>query len=132
MLKTSWIKFSRLEILLKRTPNLETLKVMKDAPQFYYMYQVLQFIVYFFHPDPERSPSPVSSSSDNEDIDNDVEDESELLENMAEKEAELNRTQQLIDERNKQVEATIMELRLINDLLRQIETLTHNDTESKR
>ncbi|CAF0810029.1 unnamed protein product [Adineta steineri] len=85
-----------------------------------------------FDQDPERSPSPVSSSSDNEDIDNDVEDESELLESMAEKEAELNRTQQLIDDRNKQVEATIMELRLINDLLRQIETLTHNDTESKR
>lgn len=72
---------------------------------------------------PERSPSPVPSSSSSDD-DEQVDDEAELLESIEEKEAEITRTQELIDERSRQVQATLAELRLINSLLQRIETLT--------
>ena len=42
---------------------------------------------------------------------------------MAEKEAELRRTQELIDERQRQVEATLEQIRRINTLLEQFENI---------
>ncbi|CAF1354494.1 unnamed protein product [Adineta ricciae] len=76
---------------------------------------------------PDRSPSPVSSSSDTDDIDDEHEYEAELLESIAEKEVELNHTQELINERNRQVQATLTELQQINSMLKQFETLTSVD-----
>ncbi len=66
--------------------------------------------------------------SDDEDTND---DEAELLASAAEKEAELIRTQELINERTRQVEATIAELHRINEILRQFENLAHSDVDSK-
>ncbi|UJR32601.1 hypothetical protein I4U23_020061 [Adineta vaga] len=77
-----------------------------------------------FDKDPERSPSPVSSPSEDDNIDDDDADyEADLLESIAEKEAEVDRTQELINERNIQVQATLAALHQINSMLKQFETL---------
>jgi hypothetical protein len=66
--------------------------------------------------------------SDDEDTND---DEAELLASAAEKEAELIRTQELINERTRQVEAAVAELHRINEILRQFENLAHSDVNSK-
>jgi hypothetical protein len=50
---------------------------------------------------------------------------------MAEKEAELRRTQELINERNRQIEATFAALRRVNDLLEEFQTLVRGDVNTK-
>jgi len=69
------------------------------------------------------SPPP----SDDENNNNDINDEAELLESIAEKEAEMRRTQELVDERMRQVEATLAQLHRVNNLLEQFQTLSHDN-----
>ncbi len=69
------------------------------------------------------SPPP----SDDENNNDDINDEAELLESIAEKEAEMRRTQELVDERMRQVEATLAQLHRVNNLLEQFQTLSHDN-----
>ena len=77
--------------------------------------------------DPERSPSPSPPPFDDHNDDENIEEEeeAELLESIAQKEAEMRETQELINERQRQMAAALAELRRVNEQLIQIEILEH-------
>ncbi len=77
--------------------------------------------------DPYRSPSRSPPPFDDENNNSDTDDEAELVASIAEKEAEMRRTQELLNEQMRQAEAMIAQLHRVNNLLKQFETLTHND-----
>ncbi len=81
--------------------------------------------------DPNRSPSLSPPPSDDENNNDDINDEAELLASIAEKEAEMRRTQELVDERMRQVEATLAQLHRVNYLLEQFQTLSHDNVNTK-
>ncbi|CAF1183697.1 unnamed protein product [Rotaria sordida] len=62
---------------------------------------------------PSRSPPPFHDDNDNNDVDN----ETELQANIAEKETEMRHTQELLNEQMRQAEVTLTQLRQVNHLL---------------
>lgn len=76
--------------------------------------------------EPERSPSPSPPPDDDQnDNDHNEDEEAELLESIAEKEAEMRQTQELLNERHRQMAAALAELHRINELLIQMEIHEH-------
>ncbi|CAF4808339.1 unnamed protein product [Rotaria sp. Silwood1] len=77
---------------------------------------------------PSRSPPPFSDENNNYDFYN----ETEFLDNIAEKKAEMRHTQELLNERMRQAQITLVQLRQVNQLLKQFKTprRIHENTKS--
>ncbi len=86
----------------------------------------------FFFQDPNRSRSLSPSPSDDENNNDNIDDEEELLATIAEKEAEMRRTEELLNERIRQVETTLAQLHRVNNILEQFEILGLHHVNTKK
>ncbi|CAF1191739.1 unnamed protein product [Rotaria sordida] len=80
-----------------------------------------------FDREPDRSPSPSPPPFNDENNNDDVDDETELQASIAEKEVEMRQTHELLNERIRQAQVTLAQLRQVNHLLQQFKTLAHDD-----
>ncbi|CAF3660044.1 unnamed protein product [Rotaria sp. Silwood1] len=79
-----------------------------------------------FDRDPNRSPSRSPPPFHDENSDDNANNETELLASITEKETEMRHTQELLNERMRQAQITLAQLRQINQVLEEFKTLGHS------